>query len=94
MSEQNQSEGKILGELEPGEVQALNSLRQSEQELTFRIGQSFRELVAMTVQAGETNQRMQDIMLGVRKRLDIPEQKTLRISLDGKIQLVEPPESQ
>jgi cell division FtsZ-interacting protein ZapD len=89
-----QQQKEPLGQLEPGEHQALRNLQSTERELTFRIGQYTREILSMSMQAGEVNQQIQMLLTNVRQRFDIPEGKQIRLLDDGTLHLWEGPSKQ
>jgi hypothetical protein len=82
----------VVGQVDPAEMQAINSLQTRERELNFRIGQMFRELLGMSMQAGEAHQGLQNVMAQIRERAGIDEEHLIRITMDGNVHLVEPPE--
>jgi hypothetical protein len=82
----------VVGEIDPSELQAINSLQTREQELTYRVGQMFREALSVAMQAGDANKQLQQLMMGIRNRMNVPEGQLFRITYDGKVHLVDPPE--
>ena len=85
---------KIIGQIEPGELQAITSLQTREQELTYRVGQMFRDALSVAMQAGDANKRLQQLMMEIRTRMDVPEDVLFRVTYDGNVHLVNPPEGE
>jgi len=81
----------VVGQVDAAEMQSINSLQTREQELTYRVGQLFREALSVAMQAGEAHHGLQRVMQGLRQRMSIPDDSLFRISYDGNIHLVAPP---
>jgi hypothetical protein len=75
----------LLGKLDNAEMHAIQKLASSEQELTFRIGQYTREILALCSQADETSRRGQEVLTNARKRMDIPLGVPIRMHPGGAI---------
>lgn len=82
MAENNEKE---VGKLDEAEMQAFSNLKSTEQELTYRVGQYFRELLSQAAQANDVNRRAFEMAQKFRERFDIPLNQNIRIDNNGTV---------
>ena len=78
-------ESKEIGSLTEEELNQFRSFKREEDEITFAIGQRQREILALSMTAGEARQKSIGLMNSVRERLEIKDGIVLRVQNDGKI---------
>jgi hypothetical protein len=93
MSDDTLKQSTLVGQVEPEEMQKINSLQTREQELTYRIGKGFRELLGLSIQAVDANQSLQKVMGSLRSRMNIAEGSHFSLAYDGKVYVVTPNET-
>jgi len=78
------SEDNVLGTLDKEEKLILDGLRASVRDLTFEIGQLELRKVQVIRRIGENEIKAQQILQGVGKRLEIPENMVWQV-VDDKV---------
>ena len=78
----------IIGELEPGEVAMLNSIRQSSQQVQMEIGAMEIRKARLLGNISDMESRAQKVMDQVAARLGIPEGAPWSVGVDGKARMM------
>jgi hypothetical protein len=87
------SDSSILGQLEVVEQETLSALRQNAQALVGEIGQIEVRKARLLGALSEVENRAQDELGKIGKRLGVPEGKPWQVTPDGKALLVDDAES-
>lgn len=74
-----------IGNLTDDELRDVREYRKEEDELTFKIGQRQREIMALSIAAGEVRQRSLELMNTVRKRHDVDDGVLIKLDFNGEI---------
>jgi hypothetical protein len=77
-----------IGNLSEEELNNFRGFKQEEDELTFSIGQKYREALDLAISAGRSHQKSIDLLGGVRKRLNVEDGVLVRVDFNGEIFII------